>query len=477
MKILFLFPILFLLFVTPQNPTVSSALVLTHVTVVDVTADQPIRALKFDQAVVVTENRITAIGQTGNVKVPPGAQVVDGGGRFLIPGLWDMHVHSLVEGRPDYFFPMFIANGVTGVRDMGSSLTFEQINQIRSDINSGKIVGPRYGAVAGRILDGPGTQVNVGTAVTDPEEARQIVRTFKQSGADFIKVYDRISRDVYLAIIDEAKKQKIPVAGHVPFELTAAQVSELRQKSIEHATDIFISANANEKELRDDLKEQAKSVELNAPRMRVELKAVASYDEKKARSLFTRFATNETWQCPTLVVRRPSTHVNNDRLKADPRLKYIPQAIRRNWDEVFTQRFTVGRVEQRTLRFHTTLLAVGAMQRANVPILAGTDILNPYVYPGFSLHDELALLVEAGLTPMQALRAATYNPARFLGMSDSVGTIEKGKLADFVLLDANPLDDIRHTQRIRAVVANGRYFPYESLQAMLAQAEAAAAKR
>ena len=212
---------------------------------------------------------------------------------------------------------------------MGSSLSFEQINQIREDINSGKTIGPRYGAVAGRILDGPGTQLNVGIAVTDPNQAREIVRSYKQSGADFIKVYDRLSRDVYLAIVDEAKKLKIPIAGHVPFELTAAEVSELRQKSIEHGTDIFISAAANEKELRKELKEQAKSVELNAPRMLVELKAVTTYEEKKSKSLFLRFANNQTWQCPTLIVRRSSTHADNKRLQVDPRMKYMPKTIQK----------------------------------------------------------------------------------------------------------------------------------------------------
>ena len=478
MKILLLVPLLLLLFVAPQNPSVSSALVLKHVTLIDVTADQPLTALKFDQAIVITGNRITAMGQSESVKVPPGAQIVDGGGRFVIPGLWDMHVHSLEANRPDYFFPLFIANGVTGVRDMGSSLSFEQINKIREDINSGKTVGPRYGAVVGRILDGPGTQLDFGIAVTDPNQAREIVRSYKQSGAEFIMVHDRLSRDVYLAIVDEAKKQKIPIAGHVPFELTASQVSELGQKSIEQGADIFISAAANEKELRDELDKHAKSVELNAPRMLVELKAVTTYDEKKSKSLFARFANNQTWQCPTLIVMRSSTHADNERLKTDPRMKFIPKTLQRNWDQTFQQRFvSSSRLEQRVLRFRTTLQIVGAMQTANVPLLAGTDVSSPYVFPGFSLHDELALLVEAGLTPMQALRAATVNPAKYLGMSDSVGTIEKGKLADLVLLDANPLDDIRHTQRIRAVIANGRYFPYEALRALLVQAEATAAKQ
>jgi hypothetical protein len=276
--------------------------------------------------------------------------------------------------------------------------------------------------------------------------------------------------------MDEAKKEKIPVAGHVPFEFCAAEVSELGQRSIEHVNDVFISASPDEKQLREELKQKVKSG-LPAPRFEVDLKASARYDEKKSKGLFARFVNNGTAQCPTLIVRRPSTFANTERLTTDPRIKYVTATMRKNWEQTFAERFlSSGNVEQRVVSFRATLLAVGAMQRAGVEILAGSDTPNPYVYPGFSLHDELALLVEAGLTPMQALRAATYNPARFLGMSDSVGTIEKGKLADFVLLDANPLDDIRHTQRIRAVVANGRYFSYEALRAMLAQAEATAAK-
>jgi imidazolonepropionase-like amidohydrolase len=476
MKVLYLVPLLLSLSFVPVTQTGTRSLVLNNVTVVDVTADQPIKALKADQAIVITGNQITAIGPANKIRLPQGAEIVDAGGRYLIPGLWDMHVHSLVEGRPDYFFPLFIANGVTGVRDMGSNMPFERINQIRNDLGSGKLVGPRFGAVTGKILDGPGTQLNVGMSVTNADEARQIVRSFKQSGADFIKVYDRLSREVYLAIVDEAKKEKLPVAGHVPFEFSAAEVSDEGQKSIEHAMDIFISGSVDEKQLREELR-RADSAEINAPRMQLELKAVSAYDQKRSKSLFARFASNNTWQCPMLIVRRSSTHANNERLAADPRMKYIPRSTRNSWDQMFRQRFTSGTVEQRLLRFQTTLMVVGAMQRANVQILAGTDILNPYVFPGFSLHDELALLVEAGLTPMQALRAATLNPAKYLGMSDSVGTIEKGKLADLILLDANPLDDIRNTQRIYAVVANGRYYSYGSLRELLAQAEVAASKQ
>jgi hypothetical protein len=478
MKTLYLIPVLLSLFFIPPAQTGTKSLVLNHVTVVDVTADQPLKALKVDQAVVITGNQITAIGQADKIRVPEGAEMIDAGGRFLIPGLWDMHVHTLVEGRPDYFFPLFIANGVTGVRDMGGSLPFDQIRQIRNDLNSGKLIGPRFGAVAGKILDGPGNELNVAILVGDPNEARQIVRTFKQGGADFIKVYNRLSRDVYLAIVDEAKKQELPVAGHVPFEMTAEEVSDSRQMSVEHVNDLFISVAPNEKELREEMRRLVSLDAEAGPRFQVEQKAASSYDERRTKPLFARFVSNGTWQCPTLTVRWPSTVADSQRLQADRRMKYVPLSTRRMWERTFAQGLqSTGTVEQRVLNFQRLLSLVGAMQRARVAILAGTDAANPYVFPGFSLHNELALLVEAGLTPLQALRTATSNPAKFLGMSDEVGTIEKGKLADLILLDANPLDDIRNTQRIYGVVANGRYFPPQELRGLLAQAEASAAKQ
>ncbi len=477
MKIL-LFSLLLIPFLFTRTHQLSSQpLVITHVTVIDISAPDSLRAVKLDQTVVITGNQITAVGKTGKVKVPPDSRVVDAEGRYMIPGLWDMHVHSMLEGRPEYFFPLFIANGITGVRDMGGGFSFDRLSQIRKQLASGKIVGPRLGAVAGRILDGPGARTNVGLAVGTADEAKQAVKAFKQGGADFIKVYDWLSREVYLAIVDEAKQQGLPVAGHVPFSMSAEEVSDLGQQSIEHTTDVFISSSRDEDELRKELRRQTESANgSQSSRVQAELKAVGSYDEGKARSLYARFAHNGTWQCPTLVVRRAAALADNNQLANDNRMKYIPSAVRNNWNETFKLIASTSDVEARKRRFQKTLEIVGAMQRAGVGILAGTDTLNPYVYPGFSLHDELGLLVQAGLTPMQALRTATLNPAKFLGLFETLGTIDKGRLADLVLLDANPLDDIRNTQRIHAVVANGRYFPREALQRLFAEAEAAAGK-
>jgi hypothetical protein len=199
---------------------------------VDVAAKYDKRALKPDQTVIVTGNHITAVGRAGRVKVPAGVQVIDATGKFLIPGLWDMHAHALSEGRYEWVFPLLIANGVTGVREMGNDLPFERINQIREEILEGKILGPRFGAITGRILDGPGTKLNVALEVGTAEEARSLVREYKRQGMDFVKPYDLLSREVYLAIVGEAKRQRIAVAGHVPFSMSAAEVSDCRKMRI-----------------------------------------------------------------------------------------------------------------------------------------------------------------------------------------------------------------------------------------------------
>jgi Amidohydrolase family/Tetratricopeptide repeat len=220
---------------------------------------------------------------------------------------------------------------------------------------------------------------------------------------------------------------------------------------------------------------------LQAPdiRERKEL-TLETYSQQKAESLFSELKKNHTWQCPTLTVERSVAFLNDPSFTNDPRLKYMSRQIRSSWDPKADFRFKTRTTEDWALEkraFRKEVEVVGAMQHAGVDILAGTDTLNPYCFPGFSLHDELNLLVQAGLTPMQALQAATLNPARFMGRETDLGTIETGKLADLVLLDANPLDDIANTRKINAVVYGGRLFPKASLDEMLNEVEALASKK
>jgi hypothetical protein len=451
---------------TGQNRPV----VFNHVTVIDVKRGR----LTSDMTVVIMGERITAAGRTGKVRVPKNVEIIDASGKFLIPGLWDMHVHALTDNRYEWFFPLLIANGVTGVRELGNNLPLERINRIRREILEGKLLGPRFGAATTRILDGAETRLNVASPVKTTDEARRIVSDYKQQGVDFIKPYNLLSREVYLAIADEARRQKIPFAGHVPFSMSAREVSDLGQITIEHNADIFMSCSRDEEKLRQELQELVKIMPVGA-RQQVETKAAATYDEQRARALFARFARNGTWMCPTIIVNSLPDRENPP--ESDPRLKYVPAAAVERWRSDLRQRMAiVPSVADRKMRQQRRLESIGLMQRAGVRLIAGTDAPNPYVFPGFSLHEELELLVRAGLSPLEALQTATINPAKFFGREKEFGTIEKGKFADLVLLEADPLADIKNTTKIAAVVANGRYFPKTELEKLLAQAEAAAQK-
>jgi Amidohydrolase family len=467
MKIISLLLTLFVLsvFVQPQQPQ-SRVIALIHVTVIDMTGAPP----KKDMTVVVTDDRISAIGKMGRVRVPRGARVVDATGQFLISGLWDMHAHFTETERT---FPMFIANGVVGVRNTGGNA--EDLSRWRKEVANGKLVGPRI-IFCGPIVDGRdpaahGPVISVGS----PAEGRQAVQKLKQHNADFIKVYDQLSRDSYFAILDEANKLMLPVVGHVPVSITTVEASDAGQKSIEHLGSILEGSSTAETELRNWKQPQVKDNDYSVIPRNIAARGsrmLETYSERKASQIFNHLVKNQTWQVPTLVTKRSLALIDDLILANDERLKYIPESVQRRWDprENFLLRYrTPEYIDYNKRLFRKEMQLVGAMHRAGVPFLTGTDLSIPYIFPGFSVHDELALLVEAGFTPLQALQAATRNPAIFLGELSSHGTVESGKLANLVLLEANPLEDIRNTQRINAVFLRGRYFSKQELQQMLSE--------
>src|SRR5687768_13381781 len=467
------FCIVFLLaFSSSSAPLVAQTkeqpLVFRHATVIDVLSGRA----RPDMTVVIKGGRIIELAEDGKVRVPVAATVVDASGKFVIPGLWDMHSHFLFESFREPFMKLFIANGITGVRDLGGE-QLGQLGHIKLSIADGKVLGPRIVA-AGPIVDGPEPVWPFSIPVSNAEEGRAAVRTLKEKGADFVKVYSLLSRDSYFAIADEAKKQNIPFGGHIPNAVTAAEASDAGQKSIEHVR-IHLDVSSNEGELRRERRaaEVKGRSQLNRVRAAQAARILDTFSERKVKLLAERFARNGTWLVPTLTVHRAFAFLNDTAFIEDPRLKYMPEAIKGRWK---TQR---ERMPEEVIKYNRAfygkdLQIVGLMHRAGAPLLAGSDMMNPHVYPGFSLHDELALLVQTGLTPLEALQTATVNPAKFLGREKELGTVERGKLADLVLLDANPLENINHTRRINAVVVNGTYLPKESLQKLLAEAEAAA---
>jgi hypothetical protein len=336
---------------------------------------------------------------------------------------------------------------------------------MREDIAKGSLTGPRM-IVASPIIDGPQPVWPNSIAVGNEDEGRKAVRKVKQWGADFVKVYALLPRDAYFGIADESKRQGISFVGHVPFAISAAEASDAGQKSIEHLTGVLLGCSDKETELRNEI---VKDVTRGA-RFRGQVATVESYNDKKAKDLFERFVKNGTWQCPTLTVLRSNAYAGDRSFRNDGRIKYMPRQMRQRWNMRSANRNDSDYANAKKV-FQKEVEVVGVMQRAGVSLLAGTDTGNPYCFPGFSLHDELALMVIGGLTPSESLRTATLNPAKFLGLEKTLGTIEPGKIADLVLLDADPLADIRNTQKINAVITNGRLFDRKALNDMLARVE------
>src|SRR5208283_905383 len=300
-------------------------------------------------------------------------------------------------------------------------------------------------------------------------------------GADFIKVYNLLPRDAYFAIADESKKEGIPFAGHIPYAVSLTEASEAGQQSVEHLTGVLLAASSQEEQIRKQLIEAMSSSEpyraATAILMRRSKDLRDTFDPIKAAAVYAQLARSRTWQTPTLTVLRAMANLDDPKFTSDARLRYMPHSIRESWnpenDFRLKQRTADDWLEaKRTYDLYVRI--VGDMRRSSVPLLAGTDTLNPFCFPGFSLHDELALLVTAGFSPMEALQAATRNAASYLGTLDSYGTVEKGKTADLVVLNANPLDDIRNTQKIAGVMIGGRLFPKPALDKMLADVEALA---
>jgi imidazolonepropionase-like amidohydrolase len=461
-------PLLFFIFLISVSRIVigqESILAIIHVNLIDATG-APVQA---DMTVIVQGKQILQLGKSASTTVPKAARVVDGRGKYLIPGLWDMHVHEIFGAwlpEDEKITPvLFVANGVTGVRDMGGDL--EPLKKWRARIAEGKLLGPRM-IIAGPMLDGPIPQFPSSAPVKDAAEGRRIVDELQKNGADFIKIQSLIPRDGYFAAADEARKLGIVFAGHVPDKVRATEASNAGQKSIEHLTGVFEGCSTVEDEL------------MAAPRGPGRGRFLSTYDPERAKALIALFLKNQTWQVPTLYWERGEWLIEQTNSGPDPLEKYAPVAWRdRTWP-MFTRDISKGwstdPVADREKFFQEELKMVGEMNRAGVPILAGTDTAaGVRVYPGFSLHDELELLVRAGLTPMEALQAATLNAGKYLDLPDT-GTIEKGKRADLVLLDSNPLVDIKNTRTIQSVVLAGRYFSRTDLDHLLHQVEEAAAK-
>lgn len=394
---------------------------------------------------------------------------IDGRGKTLIPGLWDMHTH-LADGNS---LGLFIANGVTGIRVM-----FGAAHQLqwRKDVQNGKILGPQM-ILASPIVDGPKPIWPGSITVSTAEQGREAVRKIKKDGYDFVKVYSLLSKDAYYGIADECKKLGIPFAGHVPHSIGILEAQKAGQISAEHLMGNVVEASTHADEIRKklDVAGQEGLAKASAVSLESAKEIIESFSPEKEAALIKGLKGGTLWQCPTLVVLRNVANLNNEKLFSDNvGLKYTNPFVRNGWDPKNDFRFksrTEADWERSRKNYQSSMSFFGRLIKGGANILAGTDCLNPYVYPGFSLHEECQLLVQAGMTPTNALAAATVNPARFLHLEKTQGTVAVGKVANMVLLDANPLDDIRNTSKIHMVINQGKVYDRAEIDKILSDRE------
>lgn len=441
------YPALLLLLATVVGTSFNTAIAqytyaITHVNVIPMTGSNKVIT---EATVVIDGNKIVSI----NKPILGHAKVIDGRGKWLIPGLMDMHVHVPVDGHFNTSYPTraaaiftntqdimtpFIANGVTTIFDLNSRAGhFGQ----RNEILRGDVIGPRM-ALAAMIDGGSGD----GRIANTPEDGRQSVRIAKAEGYEFIKTYSKLNAETYMAIVDEVAKQGLKVAGHIPnaFHGKIDEAFVPHFGMIAHAEEFF-------KQTEDDSDVDTKSLAILAKK-------------------------NDTWVIPTLIIIVSAAEQARslDAVKKLTSLQYVHPLLQSKW--LTANNYNKKATPQSTARLERMIAfnkrLVQSLKEADVPIVAGTDAGSSGIVWGFSLHDELELLVDAGLTPEEALTSATRLPATWLGIDSVTGTVETGKFADLVLLDANPLDDIKNTRKIAGVFVNGRWLDKAKINAMLA---------
>ena len=413
------------------------AIAIVHATILTMTDSVPIR----DGTLLIEGGRITAFGSRADVKVPTGARVIDASARFVIPGLWDMHVHTAVPAG-ESLLGLYIANGVTGVRDMGSDLATNRAWSKR--IEAGTLIGPRIVA-SGPYLQG-GDAALPHYVVRTAEEGRAAIDSLARSGADFVKLHEMIPPEAFFAVARAARERRLVIAGHLQTGVTNEQAADSGQRSLEHLKG-FPNACS-----------QADSVRLGAahPIQRYVLGECSTVDQS---GVYRYIATRSTWVTPTIMALEMMAALPSERLPSDTLVHYIPKMLLQAMaaaleipSDMPADANAIGRA-----LYRKQLEVVGRMARSGVPLLAGTDAPLPNSVPGFGLHSELEGMVAAGLTPWEALRTATIEPSRYFA-ADSVGRICVGCVADLVVLEADPRADIRNTRRISLVVARGKTY-------------------
>jgi hypothetical protein len=451
---------LLLLFITiPAQLLAQSSIIIRHINIVDVKTG----VIKPDQIVYIKGNRIVSIGSDNKKDIKNTHAEVDGTNKYLIPGLWDMHAHDIGWMIPnsshDFITPIMLANGVTGFRDMWGS---KDALALRDSVNQNFLVAPRM-IVGTPIVNGPRMFFRGTVTLKTPNEVPAVIDSLKREGYDFVKVYSYLRHDLFFALAKHCKEKNMPFGGHVPIGLSAEDVSNARMQSIEHLFGLRKSFSDQGERLMVDWEKQMLDTTISQFSVLITSESsTLPFDTTKAKKVAATLVMNHTVVVPTLVAAIGYTFERDSLMKLAS-LVYVPKVLKQYWYDARSMALFEKDMFQNLLQMLSFLHKHGVM------ILAGTDTENPFVVPGFSVHDELELYVKAGLTPLQALQTATLNPALFLHKEKELGSVTNGKLADLVILEKNPLTEIKNTRSIEAVIVNGHLLDKNQINQYLEQ--------
>lgn len=462
------------------SPRASAAtLVLSGTRIVDVKAGRVLPP----SDVQIEGERIVRIAAAGRLR-PTGARIVDAGGTYLSPGFWDMHAHvNAPDHARQWLMPMMLASGVTAVRDMagdcwteGCEDSIRFMRAMQSEVEAGKLAGPRLVAIGSAVILGPQDRepgMPDWAAPADAQQATRLVHELRKRGVDFIKPYDSMTREAYFAMAREAKKAGLPLGGHVPLSVSTMEALDAGQRTIDHAKHPAFDCSPYTDGVREryaawaEQKPGAEAVRMGAYYQPI----LASYDEKRCAKVIKRMAQSGAYYVPTLITRKFEAFAADPAYLDDARLASVPPRLLADWRADagrYQERFAKAPAEKQAYMefYELGVRLVGKAQQAGVRILVGTDVSDSYSFPGSGYHDEFLELSKAGLSNPEILKAATWRAAEFLHRTADFGSVETGKVADLVLLEADPLADIGNARRIRAVVRGGELFDATALRGL-----------
>jgi len=472
------------------GPPETASLIIDDVTVIDPLTERVLS----NHAVAIADGLIVGIepsSRRGSFVAPDS---IDGSGRFLIPGLMDMHVHLRTQERAASTLDLLLANGITGFRDMSAACWNENredgfclgaFRALAEEVAGGERAAPRPLAMSSRIVHGVSRRSELpegspaflapGTA----EEGRQVAEFWNDRGVDLVKVYDTMTREAYFALLETANRIGLEVSGHLPVGVSVSEASAAGHRTIEHARDLPLACSSYEAAYRAVMARVMEGdADARRPSAEERIRSVLeSFDEDLCTRVLGTLVANGTYLVPTHGTREMDFRASDPSYRADERMKYLLEERRTDWEQDLdrTAQASPALIDLYRQFYELGVRLSGRAHAAGVRVMAGTDANDTMIFPGFGLHDELARLVEAGISEMDVLKSATSTPAEYVGRSRDIGTVSVGALADLVLLNRDPLAAINNTRSIEAVLLGGRVFDRSALDGMLRGVEEAAA--